>query len=1419
MLLVNRLTAFFSDKSLFTFSPLSLHPFAEKDTSNRAYLFWNIQANTRLTVRKLKIFGIICLLSYCTAFVAFATSTMRQPQASTPPVAKTSPPPTTEILAAPLGIGAKAPTQISPEISPKALPKAAHRPEATSFGEISEKVATEKALVAAPKKLQSAETEIFSRNIPSAQGAVQEAIQRTDPKKNTQNISTKTMAGHNTANQNARPQHDLVASASSLGLPFPLNASAPKPRLVKPSLNQLSLAQSSLPQPVKTSAKPSDLRATSVQKPSESTKKTDFSVPLPSGESMGYVENQSKVPAKHNRVSTPPSGKVNKAENTAKNITTDKTNPLVTSSIATSGQGTTKAPSAPQQVALIPIPSSNALVDAVSLQPQQKNPFAQAPQGLYQLQLAIPKMFSASSEHTLASARQTNPAQLHRNKQSVLRSIFPVSHPVYLEKKENQPQPAKNNPWKSASLLPLGSPAYASDTTASAVSIGYDETPMVSKLENDQPLLPLPSQDPQDHDIVFPMTYHHSSASDFYEAAQSLQSITITQDLTPAPPFSPTGLSSLPIPAIKTPMKNQPTASHQADKKKTFQLTNGLKVILQQDDRFPLVSLRLYVHAGSAYETLPQAGISHVLEHMVFKGSRHYGDGEIAREVENKGGYLNAFTSFDQTGYVVDLPSSQWEKGLSVLKEMAFLPLFNADHLASEKEVIVSELKRGKDSPGNVLFTQMIADMFSQSPYAHPIIGFEDTIRAMTVEDLNVYHQQWYQPQSMILVVCGNIGLEQAEKQITKEFSEFTNDKALTPPKRDVTAPHKPAVNIQTGPWQKVRLTLAFHAPSLKDNKAVHLDLLTHMIGGDQTSPLFKKYKYDKRLVDSISMQNYSFEESGLVFVMATLDPQNIKPFWQELLRDMQRGFVFEKEDLARAQLALQDSFYRSRETLEGYASQIGHFNFYFNGEADAQNYLTNVANSNLAMLTALYTEVFQPQSAGIFGITPVDMPFEGDSKNQGLADWLVAELDDTWQSTPSVSAEKSTVSPSEQEVITLENGCSLVLLPDPTLPYISATLLFDGGENLLTPSTQGLGALTAGTLTRGTATRDYNAIQTFLSERAATLTASSNRQTFGLSFSAPSQFTHDLFELARDVIDNPQFSSDETDRVKENIQAAIIRSEEQPISLAFRHLTAFLYPNHSYGFLQLGTPESIASFTHKSAQEHWTKQRSYPWTLSLCGDFSKDDILALVQKLPKPSKTLPPLATPTLTQKRELSLELAEREQAHLFLAFPIPGTNSPDEASLELLTNILAGQSGLLFSELRDKQGLGYSVTAFPWKTQKAGALIFYIGTEPKSVDVAYEGFTTIIDALKRKLLKTPLLERGKNILAGEYYRDRQSLGARSSESAAFTALGLPLNFKLNLIEESQSLTAEDIQRVAQEYLQLEKSFIIKVLPKNTN
>ena len=191
---------------------------------------------------------------------------------------------------------------------------------------------------------------------------------------------------------------------------------------------------------------------------------------------------------------------------------------------------------------------------------------------------------------------------------------------------------------------------------------------------------------------------------------------------------------------------------------KWVRLPNGLTVMTIEDDRFPLVAVRLFVHAGSGYETAKQAGVSHLLEHMVFKSTVKRPAGQVASDIEGAGGELNAATSFDSTVYRVDLPAERWRLGLDVVKDMIFGAKFDPAELDGEKQVVsLSELSRGKDNPDNRLFQLTQAMAWPGQAYGWPIIGFPETVGQFTATDLRNYVAEHYQPQSMLLVVVGKV--------------------------------------------------------------------------------------------------------------------------------------------------------------------------------------------------------------------------------------------------------------------------------------------------------------------------------------------------------------------------------------------------------------------------------------------------------------------------------------------------------------------------------------------------------------------------------------------------------------------------------------------------------------------------------------
>ncbi|MGE4296553.1 MAG: M16 family metallopeptidase [Desulfovibrionaceae bacterium] len=855
-------------------------------------------------------------------------------------------------------------------------------------------------------------------------------------------------------------------------------------------------------------------------------------------------------------------------------------------------------------------------------------------------------------------------------------------------------------------------------------------------------------------------------------------------------------------------------------------LPNGLTVLVQRDQRFPLASIRLYVHAGSAYETDDQAGISHLLEHMVFKGTATRAPGQVAGDIEGVGGYINAATSFDYTVYIVDAPDKHWKTGVDVIRDMIFGSVFDPKELEQEKGVVISELERGEDSPGSKLFKTMQAMVWQGTPYERPIIGTRDTVRGFSRDDITHYISEFYQPRSMLLVVCGNVEPDAVVAEAQRQFGGMANTRRVTPA-RPLPLPAStgaPRVRVEAGPWNKVYCNVAFPLPGFTSAESVPLDILAQLLGGDKTSRLYRSFKYERQLVDSISASALTLERTGMFSISATLEPDKLDTFWQELVRELASlgAAGFTDEEIARAKLNLEDELFQAKETIPGLASKIGSFQFFEGSQEEEQNYLYALRHVDREQLDAAIKTYFRPDrltaAALVPGSGPQNQPAAADqTRDDTLAGTLQLAAQRLWPA-PHGTAQAATPSAmGKAETIALGNGRTLVLLPDSTLPYTSLDIMYQGGDVLLAPTEQGLGALTARALTKGTATLSATAVEDFLSDRAADLSARAGREVFSLHAKFPTRFSADMLDLVRETLTDPAFAPEEVDREKNNQIASIKAREDQPLALAFRHLFPFLYDGAPYGLFHRGVPEEIARFTPEQVRSFWERQRTKGWIMAVCGDFDREAITALARDLAaQPFAAGPPsYQPPAWGTAKEKTMTLQGRNQAHLLQIFKAPPLGHPDTAGLELLKEILAGQGGLLFGELRDKQGLGYTVTALLWQTPATGFLAFYIGTDPDKVDQALAGFNAIAAQLKTTPLPASDLARGSNLLVGDYYREHQSLASRSQEAATLLTQGFDLDALRTRHAQAATLTPEDIRAIAQRYLKTDEAYLFKVQP----
>ena len=861
-------------------------------------------------------------------------------------------------------------------------------------------------------------------------------------------------------------------------------------------------------------------------------------------------------------------------------------------------------------------------------------------------------------------------------------------------------------------------------------------------------------------------------------------------------------LSAVPSPASETPQ--------------VVRLPNGLTIMTLEDNRFPLVTMRLFVHAGSGYETPKQAGLSHLLEHMVFKSTVKRPAGQVASDVESAGGEINASTGFDATTFKIDLPAERWRLGLDVLKDMIFGAKFLPEELESERKVVLAELYRGRDNPDNRLFQRLQSMVWPGVAYGWPVIGFPETVSAFTAADLAGYVREHYQPRSMLLVVVGKVRAEEVRREAETLFGDLKNDRPQSPPVPYVLpAPGAaPDVQVEYGPWNKVRLRVAFPSPGQRSAEEMPLEVLSQLLAGDETGRLYRTFKYDKRLVDDLSCSSLTLERGGLFLVEATLDAKNLAAFWTGLLGELAhlKGASFTDHELDRARLAIEDSLYEAKESLSGLAMKLGHFRFYgYDPEGEA-NVLAALRLVDQKALQTVIDAVLRPGSLHAAVLAPKED--EATVTAKGLTE-AAAKVWPTPAPAPVTADVAGNVA--APEVVDLGDGHTLVYLPDKTLPYVSLSLSLAGGDALLAKEHQGLAELTASCLTSGTARMNATAMEDFLADRAASLDASSGRDGFGLAAKFPSRFQKDLYGLVADVLLTPAFRKEEVEREVQNQLAAIKDKEDEPLSLAFRKLFPFLFADTTYGYVRLGEPAVVRAFTQKDVTAFWARQREMPWVMAVCGDFDPVQVRKLADALATAVKTSQAFAYPTphWGKEHQAATTLAGRNQTHLLMVFPVPGLESPDSPGLELLNQTLAGQSGLLFSRLREAEGLGYVVTSFLWQTVKTGFLAFYIGTAPEQKDRALEGFRRVAGDLARTPLPDELMLRAKNALSGDYYRDRQGLSARSGEASKALIAGLPLDHERRVMEAAQTVTPEALRDLAARYLRPDMAYLFTVAP----
>ncbi|MCO5112746.1 MAG: insulinase family protein [Bdellovibrionaceae bacterium] len=836
---------------------------------------------------------------------------------------------------------------------------------------------------------------------------------------------------------------------------------------------------------------------------------------------------------------------------------------------------------------------------------------------------------------------------------------------------------------------------------------------------------------------------------------------------------------------------------------KKFQLKNGFTVLLNPLKKSPVVSLQVWVGNGSAHETQDEAGVSHFIEHLVFKGTTSFGPGEIAQTIEGCGGQLNAYTTFDQTVYYVTLGKSEIETGLKALSEMVFSPTFDPEEVNREREVVIEEIRRGMDEPSRVSTQFSFAHFFKDHPYGRPIIGYDEVVQNIPVEKIKAYFQEQYHPNNMFLLITGDFEDDVLESVKTHFGQETQDHKKLrsVPPTR--FNPNADLEFLKTE-FEDTFLNFYWSAPDVKSKDYLCLELLALILGQGESSRLYKKLKLQKECVRSVGAYPFSIKHPGLFAI-------SIKPITGQedtaveevvsVLNELALEGV-QEEEFEKAIINFKSDLYYSLETCDGLARQVGQVTFFYGDENYLNKYikeLDEIAITDINLCLQKYL-LKKPKTF----IT---------SKNESLKSKRYSDIFDS-KLAKAVTEKSSTFTPklnlSWQQHETTDSrihqfivgpGVKLFLKDQKETPVIHMDVGFLGGAKIESSHEDISATFAQRCWARSTAQWNEDKTLFELEKMASSISAFSGKHSLGLQMTTISPYRDRLLQIFPEFLTYTTTQDQIIQRESKLMLEGYKRRKDNPAQIAFLEFMKMAFGEHYYSKDSIKilseTRPPIAAQVSDFIGHHFDPKNM---VISMVGDLgsidrAKQSVEDMLSQMTWVQNDLYFDTTILVPDAQEKTIE-SDKEQSHIIFGFRGLDYRSKSKATLSVIQSILAGQGGRLFIELRDKESLAYTVSPIRMEGLEGGYFGSYIACAPSKKDKAIAMMKEEFLKLTHDLVPKEELRSAKKSLIGKMQISLQR-NSNVSENIFFDSLyGLNHDQYLLFEEQINFVTAEDIR-----------------------
>ncbi len=849
---------------------------------------------------------------------------------------------------------------------------------------------------------------------------------------------------------------------------------------------------------------------------------------------------------------------------------------------------------------------------------------------------------------------------------------------------------------------------------------------------------------------------------------------------------------------------------------KKYQLKNGLTVLHVESHKSPVVSIQMWVRTGSADEKKGEEGLSHFIEHLVFKGTQKFGVGEIASMIEGSGGQLNAYTSFDQTVFYVTISKSFVDTGLEAISEMMGFPAFDGAEIDNEREVVIEEIKRGLDNPHRQASRQLFSTVYKKHPYRLPVIGFAENIRTVSRKKILDYYHSRYVPENMTLLVVGDIDSSEIKKKVKHYFASFEPYKLKKIKREKEPKQNTSRISVKKAEFQESLMYLSWPLPSAKHKDIPAIDVFTLILGQGDSSRLSRRIKLEKGLVNYIGSSSFTPQDDGFLAISASTSPQKIEAVFEEINKVMAEFAETPPtdEEMKKALVNFNSEEYYSMETVDGMASKVGTYEHLFKDYRHFKEFMKEVNSLTVKDLVRVARKYMKPEKLSVVVMTP---ELEGEAKAaaekfkksykkvyEGFDSLKKVQSGSTRYKRLRWTTKGSKERANQIERVSLPGGAEAWLRPNFETKVLSLKAAFAGGVRVEPEGMLGLTDL----LSRcwGRSTKEYNEheLSNKIDSLATSLSSFAGRNTLGLSMTSLNPLSSEAFELFESMATDPVFDIGVIEREKQMMLEYLKVREDSPAQVAIQLFMSRIFEGHPYARDLHGTEESIGRLSREHLDQvlHQTiGTKNMKMVLAGCFDPEewREKLVNFTEALPDGKL----VSNRFFVKKRTepiFEYIASKKEQSHIVVGYPGLTFTSKERYALQLIQSVLAGQGGRLFLELRDKKSLAYSVSPLRMEGIDAGYFGAYIGCSPEKGEKAIG----MMKAEFQKLMETKVpeaeLQRARRYLIGRHDIDLQKTSSVSSAILFDTIYGLDANEPFEFADRVNGVQADDLMSIAQ-------------------